>query len=62
MKKRGFNMIKLAQEISVSPPLVSFTINGEKHSPRVLDGLLKIGIDPALLHDPRAIFTQRQAD
>lgn len=56
MKKRGYNMRSLAQAIGVSLSAVSRTINGKLHSPRVLDGIISIGVDPTLLYDPRRIL------
>ena len=53
LKKRKLSMSEFARRIGVALALVSLTINGHKHSPRVLDALHDIGIDPALLHDPR---------
>ena len=56
MVKRGYTMSRLARELGISNVSVSKVINGATHNPRVLDALHDIGIDAALLHDPRTFL------
>lgn len=49
----GKNFADVAKEAGVSPQAVSATMNGFKHSPRVLDALRSFGVPEELLFDPR---------
>jgi lambda repressor-like predicted transcriptional regulator len=62
MKKRGHSMSSLARELGIGTNAVSVTIRGKNHSPRVLRGLVDIGVDPALLFDPRGATAQVQEE
>lgn len=53
MKKRGWNRSDIARHIGISLAVVSATINGKRHSPRVLDAIINLGVSPDLLYDPR---------
>lgn len=53
LDERGFTMADVARMAKVSRTIVSWTVNGYKHSPAVLDALRKIGVPEAYLHDPR---------
>ena len=43
----------VAEEAGVTPQTVSATMNGFRHSPRVLDALRSFGIPERFLFDPR---------
>lgn len=54
MERNGLSTIRsLAQYVGVSTEIVSKTLLGEKHSPKVLDALRNLGIAENLLFDPR---------
>lgn len=61
LRKRNVTLTMLAQQLGCSKQNISSVIYGTRHSPRVLDALLAIGIDPALLFDPRRTLSQQQA-
>lgn len=50
---QGKNFIDVAALAGVSKQTVSATMNGFRHSPRVLDTLRLLGVPEDLLHDPR---------
>lgn len=50
---KGKNFVDVAEVAGVTPQTVSATMNGFRHSPRVLDALRFFGIPERLLHDPR---------
>lgn len=52
--ERGLSMSELGRRIGVTAELVSATVLGKKHSPRVLDALRDNGIPERYLFDPRA--------
>ena len=54
--ERGLSMSELGRRIGVSAELVSATVRGKKHSPRVMDALRDSGVPEQYLFDPR--FTQ----
>ena len=45
----------VAEVAGVTPQTVSATMNGFRHSPRVLDALRSFGIPENLLFDPRRV-------
>ena len=49
----GMNFVDLAEMAGVSKQTVSNTMNGFRHSQRVLDSLRNLGIPEKLLFDPR---------
>ncbi|MDR1659553.1 MAG: XRE family transcriptional regulator [Desulfovibrio sp.] len=49
----GYNNRWIADALKCSEPLVSMTIHGKRHSPRVLDFLRGIGVPEKYLFDPR---------
>ena len=54
MKKRaGHDVRRLAKALGCDESLVSNTINGRKHSPKVLNALREIGVPEWYLYDPR---------
>lgn len=48
----GISQADLARELGVCHQLVSGTINGNKHSPLVLDRLRELGVPERYLFDP----------
>lgn len=50
---KGKNFADVAEVAGVTPQTVSATMNGFRHSPRVLDALRTFGIPERLLFDPR---------
>lgn len=50
---KGKNFADVAEAAGVTPQTVSATMNGFRHSPRVLDALRSFGIPEKLLFDPR---------
>lgn len=50
---KGKNFVDVAEMAGVTPQTVSATMNGFRHSPRVLDALRLLGIPERLLFDPR---------
>lgn len=50
---KGKNFMDVAEVAGVTPQTVSATMNGFRHSPRVLDALRSFGIPEKLLFDPR---------
>ena len=50
---KGKNFVDVAAAAGVTPQAVSATMNGFRHSPRVLDALRFFGIPERLLFDPR---------
>lgn len=50
---KGKNFVDVAEVAGVTPQTVSATMNGFRHSPRVLDALRSFGIPERLLFDPR---------
>ena len=50
---KGKNFVDVAAAAGVTPQTVSATMNGFRHSPRVLDALRFFGIPERLLFDPR---------
>lgn len=50
---KGKNFSDVAEVAGVTPQTVSATMNGFRHSPRVLDALRSFGIPERLLFDPR---------
>ncbi|WP_418169299.1 hypothetical protein [Akkermansia sp.] len=46
-------MSELGRRIGVTAELVSATVRGKKHSPRVLDALRREGVPDWYLFDPR---------
>lgn len=53
LDKKGKNFVDVAELAGVSKQTVSATVNGFRHSPRVLDALRSVGIPEKLLFDPR---------
>lgn len=53
LDSQGKNFMDVAFLAGVSKQTVSATMNGFRHSPRVLNALRIMGIPEALLHDPR---------
>lgn len=50
---KGKNFVDVAEVAGVTPQTVSATMNGYRHSPRVLNALRTFGIPEHLLFDPR---------
>ena len=55
LDSKGMNFIDVATLAGVSKQTVSNTMNGFRHSPRVLDALRDLGIPETLLYDPRKV-------
>ncbi|MGE4297567.1 MAG: XRE family transcriptional regulator [Desulfovibrionaceae bacterium] len=53
LDREGLNASAIARELGVSSQLVSGTLRGTKHSPRVLDKLREIGVPERYLFDPQ---------
>ena len=53
LDNKGKNFVDVAEAAGVTPQTVSATMNGYRHSPRVLDALRFFGIPERLLFDPR---------
>lgn len=49
----GKNFVDVATEAGVSPQTVSATMNGFRHSPKVLNALRSLGVPEKFLYDPR---------
>lgn len=49
----GKNFADVATEAGVSPQTVSATMNGFRHSPKVLNALRSLGVPERYLFDPR---------
>lgn len=49
----GKNFVDVATKAGVSPQTVSATMNGFRHSPKVLDALRAFGVPERYLYDPR---------
>ena len=50
---KGKNFVDVAATAGVTPQTVSATLNGYRHSPRVLDALRTFDVPERLLFDPR---------
>lgn len=50
---KGKNFMDVAEVAGVTPQTVSATMNGFRHSPRVLEALRTFGVPERLLFDPR---------
>ena len=50
---KGKNFVDVAEVAGVTPQTVSATMNGFRHSPRVLEALRTFGVPERLLFDPR---------
>ena len=50
---KGKNFVDVAVTAGVTPQTVSATMNGFRHSPKVLDALRELGVPEKLLFDPR---------
>lgn len=55
LDNKGKNFVDVAQIAGVTKQTVSATLNGFRHSPKVLDALRAIGVSEELLYDPRKI-------
>lgn len=53
LDSKGKNFVDVAEMAGVTRQTVSATMNGYRHSPRVLDALRSFGIPERLLFDPR---------
>ena len=53
LDSEGKNFVDVAEIAGVTPQTVSATLNGFRHSPRVLDALRSFGVPERLLFDPR---------
>lgn len=53
LDNKGKNFVDVAEMAGVTRQTVSATMNGFRHSPRVLDALRSFGIPERLLFDPR---------
>lgn len=53
LDNKGKNFVDVAEMAGVTRQTVSATMNGYRHSPRVLDALRSFGIPERLLFDPR---------
>lgn len=54
LDNQGKNFVDVAEMAGVSPQTVSATMNGFRHSPRVLNALRTFGVPERLLFDPRS--------
>ena len=54
LDNEGKNLVDVAKIAGVTKQTVSATLNGYRHSFRVLDALRSLGIPESLLFDPRA--------
>ncbi len=50
---KGISMAELARRLGVTPAIVSATVMGKRHSPKVLDALVVLGVPREYLFDPR---------
>lgn len=57
LDSKGKNFVDVAMAAGVTRQTVSATMNGYRHSPRVLDALRSLGIPERLLFDPRRTGT-----
>ena len=55
LESHGLSMAELGRRIGVSAELVSATVRGKKHSPRVLNALRDCGVPEEYLFDPRYV-------
>lgn len=55
LDSQGKNLTDVANEAGVTTQTVSATMNGFRHSPRVLDALRNFGVPESMLFDPRRI-------
>ena len=53
LDNKGKNFVDVAEMAGVTRQTVSATMNGYRHSPRVLEALRSFGIPERLLFDPR---------
>ena len=53
LDNKGVNFVHVAEAAGVTRQTVSATMNGYRHSPRVLDALRSFGVPERLLFDPR---------
>lgn len=53
LDSKGKNFVDVAMAAGVTRQTVSATMNGYRHSPRVLEALRSLGIPERLLFDPR---------
>lgn len=53
LKRRGMSASTVACDLGMTPQAVSQTINGRRHSARVLDALRAAGVPEKYLFDPR---------
>ena len=53
LDSKGKNFVDVAMVAGVTRQTVSATMNGYRHSPRVLNALRTLGIPERLLFDPR---------
>lgn len=54
LDSEGKNFVDVAEIAGVTPQTVSATLNGFRHSPRVLDALRSFGVPERFLFDPRS--------
>lgn len=52
--ERGLSMSELGRRIGVTAELVSATVRGKRHSPKVLDALRREGVPEQYLFDPQS--------
>lgn len=55
LDSKGMNFMDIAERAGVCKQTVSATMNGFRHSPKVLEALRNVGIPEKLLFDPRNI-------
>ena len=55
--ERGLSMSELGRRIGVTAELVSATVRGKRHSPKVLDALRREGVPEQYLFDPQSNLT-----
>ena len=53
LKRHGMSASTIAHGLGITSQAVSQTINGKRHSPRVLDALRAAGVPEKYLFDPR---------
>lgn len=57
LKRQGSSASSIASSLNMTPQAVSQTINGKRHSARVLDALREAGVPEKYLFDPRLVRT-----
>lgn len=56
LKRQGMSASTVAFTLGITPQAVSQTINGKRHSAKVLDALRNVGVPEKYLFDPRRLL------